>query len=215
LTNQAVPRTQPGTLARLVLAADLAGTFLFGIEGALAGIRAHLDLLGITVTALFVAMGGGILRDLLLGDTPPAALRDQRYPALAILAGLLAAFLYDIISTIPQPVFTVLDAAGLSLFAAAGTQKAVEFGTRAVTAAMFGTLTACGGGAARDIVLNRVPVVLYSDFYATAALAGSIVVLAALRAGASPRIAALAGGLICFSLRMIGAVAHWTLPQIA
>jgi uncharacterized membrane protein YeiH len=118
-----IPRTQPGTLARLVLAADLAGTFLFGIEGALAGIRAHLDLLGITVTALFVAMGGGILRDMLLGDTPPAALRDQRYPALAIIAGLLAAGLYDSVNTIPQLVFTTLDAAGLALFCAAGTQK--------------------------------------------------------------------------------------------
>jgi uncharacterized membrane protein YeiH len=80
---------------------------------------------------------------------------------------------------------------------------------------MFGTLTACGGGAARDIVLNRVPVVLYSDFYATAALAGSVVVLAVLHVGASPRIAALSGGLVCFSLRMTGALAHWTLPRIA
>ena len=72
--------TKPGTLARLVLAADLAGTFLFGLEGALVAIRAHLDLLGITVIAMFVAMGGGIIRDVLLGDTPPAALRPNSVP---------------------------------------------------------------------------------------------------------------------------------------
>jgi uncharacterized membrane protein YeiH len=208
-------RTQPGTLARLVLAADLAGTFLFGVEGALAGIRAHLDLLGITVISLFVAMGGGIMRDVLLGATPPAALRDQRYPLLAILAALFAAGLYETLSSVPQLAFTLLDAAGLSLFAVAGTQKAIEYGARATTAAMFGTLTACGGGAARDVILNRVPVILYSDFYASAALAGAVLVIAALHAGASPRIAALAGGTLCFALRMIGALAHWQLPRIA
>jgi uncharacterized membrane protein YeiH len=205
--------TKPGTLARLVLAADLAGTFLFGLEGALVAIRAHLDLLGITVIAMFVAMGGGIIRDVLLGDTPPAALRDQRYPLLAILAALAAVTLYESLSNVPVLVFTVLDAAGLSLFAVSGTQKAVEFGARAVTAAMLGTLTACGGGAARDVALNRIPVILHSDFYATAALAGSVVVIGALRAGASPRIAALAGGLLCFTLRMVGALENWQLPH--
>jgi uncharacterized membrane protein YeiH len=202
-------------LARLVLVADLAGTFLFGLEGALAAIRADLDLLGITVIALCVAMGGGILRDVLLGIAPPAALRDQRYPILAIAAALLAATLYHRIAVIPPLVFTVLDAAGLSLFAVAGTEKAIGYGAKAVTAAMLGTLTACGGGATRDVLLAQVPVILHSDFYATAALAGSLVTLASLHAGASPRIAACAGGSVCFVLRMAGALAHWQLPHVA
>ena len=208
-------RPRQDKLARLVLVADLAGTFLFGLEGALVAIRADLDLLGITVIALCVAMGGGIVRDVLLGIAPPAPLRDQRYPILAVAAALLAATLYHSIAVIPPLVFTVLDAAGLSLFAVAGTEKAIGHGTKAVTAAMLGTLTACGGGALRDVLLAQVPVILHSDFYATAALAGSLVVLACLHAGASPRIAAFAGGSVCFLLRMAGALGHWQLPHVA
>jgi uncharacterized membrane protein YeiH len=207
--------TLPGTLARLVLAADLAGTYLFGLEGALVAIRAHLDLLGIAVIALFVAMGGGVIRDVFLGATPPAAFRDQRYPLLALLAALTAVVLYSQLSTVPPMVFISLDAAGLALFCVAGTEKSLEYGSTAVTAAMLGTLTACGGGAARDVALNRMPVILHSDFYATAALAGSLMTLAALKAGASPRIAGLAGFLTCFSLRMIGALSAWQLPKFA
>jgi uncharacterized membrane protein YeiH len=200
-------------LARLVVAADLAGTTVFALEGALIAVHAGLDLLGIAVIAFVASLGGGILRDVLLGATPPAAFRDQRYPLLTFAAGGLAVFL-DLSGHLPPSLaLTVLDAAGLALFAVAGTEKAIEFGTNAVTAAMLGVLTGVGGGATRDVLLNQVPTVLRADFYATAALAGALVVVAALRAGASPRVAALAGGIVCFALRMAGALGHWQLPR--
>src|SRR5271170_3455472 len=101
-----------GKLARLVVMADLAGTFVFAVEGALIAIRADLDLLGIAVIAFVAALGGGILRDVLLGATPPAALRDQRYPLLAFGAAGLAILLELSGHVPPAPVVTVLDAAG-------------------------------------------------------------------------------------------------------
>jgi uncharacterized membrane protein YeiH len=202
-------------LARLVVAADLAGTFVFALEGALIAIRGQLDLLGIAVIAFVAALGGGIMRDLLLGATPPAAFRDPRYPLLAFAAAGLAIALQLSGRFPPSLAMTVLDAAGLALFAVAGTEKAIGHGSNTVTAAMLGMLTGVGGGAMRDVLLNQVPAVLRADFYATAALAGAAVVLAALRAGASPRVAALAGGAVCFALRMAGALGHWQLPRFA
>ena len=202
-----------GKLTRLVVAADLIGTFVFALEGALIAIRAGLDLLGIAVIAFVASLGGGILRDILLGATPPAAFRDQRYPLLALAAAGLAIALQLSGLFPPSLAMTVFDAAGLALFAVAGTQKAIGYGSNIVTASALGVLTAVGGGATRDVLLNQVPTILRVDFYATAALAGALVVLAARRAGAGPRVAALAGGTVCFALRMAGALGHWQLPR--
>jgi len=200
-------------LTRLVVAADLAGTAVFALEGALIAIHARLDLLGIAVIAFVASLGGGILRDVLLGATPPAAFRDQRYPLLAFAAAGLAVAFQLSGQFPPRLALTVLDAAGLALFAVAGTEKAIDYGSNTVSAAMLGMLTGVGGGATRDVLLGQVPAVLRTDFYATAALAGALVVLAALRAGASPRVAALAGGAVCFALRVAGALEHWQLPR--
>lgn len=196
-----------------MVAADLTGTAVFALEGALMAIHARLDLLGIAVIAFVASLGGGILRDVLLGATPPAALRDKRYPLLAFAAAGLAIAFQLSGQFPPALVLTLLDAAGLALFAVAGTEKAIGVGSNAVTASMLGVLTGVGGGVTRDVLLNQVPVVLRADFYATAALAGAVVVLATLRAGASPRVATLAGGVVCFALRMAGALGHWQLPR--
>ena len=202
-----------GAAARLVLVADLAGTFLFALEGALMAIRARLDLLGIGVIAFVAALGGGILRDVLLGAAPPAALRDARYPLLALAAAALAIALTLAHVQEPGLELAAMDAAGLALFAVAGTEKSLSLGANAVTAAMLGMLTGVGGGMVRDILLAQVPIVLRADFYATAALAGAIVLVAAQRAGAGSRIAAALGGVTCFGLRMAGVIGHWQLPH--
>jgi uncharacterized membrane protein YeiH len=199
-------------LSALVLAADLGGTFLFAMEGALVAIHARLDLLGIAVIGFVAALGGGIVRDVLIGATPPAAIRDQRYPLLA-LGGALIAILADPVlpqgATIP---LLVLDAAGLSLFAVAGLQKALVRGIGPVGAVLMGTLTAVGGGAIRDVLLAQVPVILRSDFYAAAAVIGCVVILLVRRGGASMQVASGAGALACFVARLLGAFSAWHLP---
>jgi uncharacterized membrane protein YeiH len=106
----------------------IAGTLVFEVEGATAAMRANLDLLGLMVLAFATALGGGIIRDVLIGDTPPASLRDWRYSAVAFTGAAVVFFLHPFVQGAPGTLILFLDAAGLALFAIAGTQKALVFG---------------------------------------------------------------------------------------
>ncbi len=112
---------------KLLFAVDLAGTLLFGIEGATAAIAGHLDFLGLMVLAFATALAGGIIRDLLIGAVPPNSLRDWRYSAMAFTGAAIVFFLHRFVQGIPSAVIVVLDAAGLALFAVAGTEKALLY----------------------------------------------------------------------------------------
>jgi uncharacterized membrane protein YeiH len=199
---------------RLLLVVDLAGTFLFAMEGALTAIRGNLDFFGVLVLAFTTALVGGVIRDLLIGAVPPASLRDSRYAATAFIAGAAVFVFHHFVVRIPSPVIIGLDAAGLGLFAVAGTEKALEFSVHPFIAVLLGTITGVGGGTVRDIFLARVPTVLQSDVYATAALLGAIVLVVARKAGTSPAVAAFLGGTICFVLRMVAVWRHWNLPRV-
>jgi uncharacterized membrane protein YeiH len=198
--------------SRLILIADLAGTAVFGIEGALAAMQGGLDLLGILVLAFATALGGGIVRDLLIGAAPPNAIRDWRYSAVALLAGLLTFVALPAIRDIPGLWIVTLDAAGLALFAVAGTEKALDYRIHPFVAALMGTITGVGGGTIRDVLLAQIPAVLRIDIYATAALAGSIVVVLGRYSRLPPAVAAIAGGLTCFALRLLSVHYYWHLP---
>jgi uncharacterized membrane protein YeiH len=198
---------------RLLLVADLAGTLIFGIEGATAAVSGNLDFLGIMVLAFSTALVGGIIRDLLIGAVPPASLRDWRYPATAFTGGLIVFFLYRFLLRIPPNVMIDLDAMGLALFAVAGTEKALEYELSPFIAVLLGTITAVGGGTIRDIFLAQVPRVLNSDVYATAALVGATVLVACRKAKVPPIWAAILGGAVCFLVRVIAVSHHWNLPK--
>jgi uncharacterized membrane protein YeiH len=195
----------------LVLTLDLFGTFVFALSGAIAGARRRLDIFGVLVLSFVAANSGGIVRDLLIGATPPAAIRDWRYMAVSLLAGLVIFFWYPIVNRLRNPVL-IFDGAGLALFCVAGAQKALVFGADPWAAALLGMLTGIGGGVARDVLLNDVPAVFRSDIYAVAALAGaSVVVLGdALQLPAAP--AAIAGAALCFGLRLAAIRFGWHLP---
>jgi len=197
---------------RLLFVADIAGTLVFAIEGAMAAVNGDLDFIGIVVLAFCTALGGGLVRDILLGALPPAALRDWRYPTIPIVAAVMVFFLHRYVRAIPAAI-QVLDAAGLALFAVAGTVKARLHKMNALVAVMLGTITAVGGGTIRDVLLNIVPSVLRVEVYATAALAGSACMLAARRMKLSSNAAAAIGGGICFLLRILGLWQHWNLPR--
>ncbi|MFS2020042.1 trimeric intracellular cation channel family protein, partial [Massilia sp. CT11-108] len=146
----------------LVLTLDLLGTFVFALSGAVAGVRRRLDLFGVLVLSFVAANSGGIVRDVLIGATPPSAIRDWRYLAVSLLAGVLIFFWYPRIKRLQSPVL-IFDAAGLALFCVAGAQKALVFGLDPVMAALLGMLTGVGGGVARDVLLSEIPAVLRSD----------------------------------------------------
>jgi uncharacterized membrane protein YeiH len=199
-------------LANLVLAADLGGTFVFALEGASIASRAGLDLLGIVVIGFVAALGGGIIRDVLLGAVPPAAIKDARYP-VATLAGSAVTVLVVLAGLqVPGLALTVLDAAGLGLFAVTGVQKALVRGIGPFGSVLMGTVTAVGGGMTRDVLLAQVPVVLRVDFYATAAVLGCVAILLVRRLGFSLQVASGVGGLVCFGARLLGVFWHWHLP---
>lgn len=198
----------------MVVAFDIGATLLFAVEGAILGVEAGFDLLGVLVLAFATALGGGIIRDVLLGGQLPAALQLKRYAITAFAGGLIVFLFANQVRDIDPTTLVALDAAGLSAFAVAGAAKALDFRTNALTAVLLGGVTAVGGGVLRDILLNRVPVILVADFYATAALIGAAVMVAGVRLGKRPVLWMMwIGAVTCFVLRMLGYWQHWSLAQ--
>jgi uncharacterized membrane protein YeiH len=198
---------------RLIEIADLAGTSVFAAEGAMTAIRGDLDFFGVMVLSFITAVGGGIMRDVLLGATPPAALRDWRYGGIAFTAGIVTFLLYWRASAIPGWLIVGLDAAGLALFAVAGTEKALSHDMHPFVAVLLGTITGVGGGTIRDVLLAQVPLILRADIYATAALAGAAVLVSGRALRWPAPLAAGLGGIVCFGLRVLAVWQHWSLPH--
>lgn len=198
----------------LLLAVDLVGTFVFAVEGAMAAIAAGLDLFGLMVLSFATALGGGIIRDLLIGATPPNSIRDWRYGATAFAGGGAVFCFYQFFQRVPAELMLTLDAAGLALFAVAGAMKALEFDIHPMLATLMAAITGVGGGTVRDLLLNRVPGVLQTDIYAVAAIVGAVVMLLGLKMRLPRGIAMSAGGICCFVLRMVALARHWNLPKV-
>ena len=190
---------------------DLGGTFVFAISGAVAAVNRRLDMFGILVLSFVAGNFGGITRDVLIGAVPPAALADGRYLLVSVLAGLITFFWYAGVDRLRSPVL-LFDAAGLSLFAVVGAQKAITFGLSPVMAALLGMLTGIGGGMMRDILLTEIPQVLRSNLYAVAALAGASVVVIGHLLGLPYSASALVGGVLCFGIRFMAIRYDWHLP---
>lgn len=199
------------TIENFVRILDLGGTFVFAISGAVAAVNRRLDIFGILVLSFVTGNFGGITRDLLIGAIPPAALTDGRYLLVSVLAGIITFFWYAGVDRLRSPVL-LFDAAGLSFFAIAGAQKAIEFGLSPVMSALLGMLTGIGGGMTRDVLLAEIPQVLRSDLYAVAALAGASIVVIGDMFGLSYGVSALAGGVLCFGLRFMAIRRNWHLP---
>ncbi len=193
---------------------DIFGTFAFAVSGAFRAVKYELDLLGLAALAVVTGIGGGVVRDLLLGLAPPSALVDQTY-FLACVAG--AALVYVLAPNIARRWDYVMaaDALGLAVFTAIGAAKAELHGAVPVTVMLLGMITACGGGIARDLLVMEIPAVLKSDFYATAALAGSgaYVLLGWMGAAGAPRLCAAMAFTLC--LRVIAMKFGMRLPRVS
>jgi uncharacterized membrane protein YeiH len=188
----------------LLLALDLTGTFAFALNGALTAIRmARLDVVGVVTLGMITALGGGIIRDVLIDSVPPATFSDWRYLVVAAAGSLVAFGFGGSLTRLAGPIL-VLDAAGLSLFAVTGASKALDVGVGAGQAVILGAITAVGGGTLRDALLGRVPVVLRSELYAIPALAGATVVVLTDWTGLYGVPAALGAAVLCFGIRILG-----------
>jgi uncharacterized membrane protein YeiH len=188
----------------LLLILDLTGTFAFGLNGALTAVRvARLDIVGVVTLGMITALGGGIIRDILLDDLPPATFRDWRYLAVAA-AGALIAFAFSRgLGKLAVPI-EILDAVGLSVFAVTGASKAIEFGLGPAQAVILGAITAVGGGTIRDALVRQIPSVMSEGLYAIPALAGAALTVLAITAGLYGLGAAIVAAAVCFLIRLLG-----------
>jgi uncharacterized membrane protein YeiH len=157
------------TPTTLIVVLDLMGTFVFAISGAAAGVKSRLDVFGVSVLALVAGNAGGVMRDVLIGSVPPAAISDWRYGAASLVAGITTFVWYANVKRL-QHVVLLFDAMGLGIFAVSGAQKALDCGVNPFAAALLGMLTGIGGGIVRDLLVKEIPVVLRTDVYAIAAL---------------------------------------------
>jgi uncharacterized membrane protein YeiH len=190
---------------------DLAGIFVFAISGALVAVRKDLDVFGVLVLAGTTGLGGGFLRDVLIGATPPAALADWRYLLVPVVAGLLAFWFHSVLGRMERQV-SVFDAFGLALFCVTGAIKALEFGLGPVPAALMGMVTGIGGGMARDLLAGRVPAVFRGELYATPALAGAAITVVGDGLGLPIGLVAALGGGVCLGWRLLAMWRHWQAP---
>jgi uncharacterized membrane protein YeiH len=197
--------------ATLLLVLDIVGIAVFAVSGALAAVDKKLDIFGVIFLAVATALGGGFIRDALLGATPAAALTDWRYLATPAIAGLIVFFVHPSVARWSR-LFLLVDAAGLGLFAVAGTRKAIDSGVGPLGSSAIGILTAIGGGIIRDILVREIPHVLHREIYATAALLATVVVVVGDRLSLND--VAVAGAAICvaFSLRVVSRWKNWAAP---
>jgi len=194
----------------LLLVLDLAGIAVFASTGALVGVRKELDVFGVSVLALITGLGGGVLRDVLIGSVPPAALEDWRYLVVPA-ATALAVFVFHPAFGRMERQIMVLDAVGLALFCVTGAVKADEAGLNVLAASVLGTLSGIGGGMLRDVVAGRVPVIFRGELYATPAFAGALIATVVHHEGYSEWWYALAFA-VCLGWRLVALKRGWTAP---
>jgi uncharacterized membrane protein YeiH len=197
----------------MLLFLDLLGTLAFAFTGAFRAVKHELDWLGVIVLAAMTGVGGGMVRDLLLGQTPPVALRQPMYLGVCLLGAVLTIVAKKHIAALWDWVM-VADALGLGFFAAIGAAHAAQAGCNPMTIVLLAGLTAVGGGVIRDVLVSEIPLVLKSDFYATAALIGGVAfwLLSYSELALTPRLLVTTG--LTFGLRLFAMRRRIQLPKV-
>jgi uncharacterized membrane protein YeiH len=188
------------------------GTFAFGISGALAGREKRLDPFGILVVTYATACGGGVVRDLCLGSLPPVGMSDWRYLACVLLAAAVTMWMHPVLDHVKRPIVW-FDSLGLGLFAVVAAQKSLQLTNSAEVALVLGVIGAVGGGVLRDVLLNRVPIILEKEIYALAALAGAAIQVIGHAMDGPPVLTPWIAILTCFGIRSLALRYSWSLPR--
>jgi len=196
----------------LLYALDLVGTAAFAASGAWAGIRRRMDVFGVMVLGLVTAIGGGTLRDMLLGDNPPFCFKNEIYLYLALGVSLSTFVLYRHLDTMRRPLL-YFDAIGLGTFVVIGTEKALHFNLGFLGAVMMGVITATAGGITRDVLANQIPLILRKEIYASACLAGGALLVALIQMGITRSLALLIAATTVITVRLLAIHFNWALPR--
>lgn len=192
---------------------DMLGTVAFAVAGALVGVRKKFDIFGIAVLALSTAVGGGIVRDVVISNTPPMAFRNPIYVTVSVLSAAAVVLVHKQVYRYNMTI-QVCDALGLGAFTVAGANMAVTFGyNNFLTVAFLAVVTAAGGGVLRDILARDVPGIFRKEIYAVAALAGAVCFYYVY-----PHVDEDTAMYVCFSvttmLRLLAMKYNWQLPIV-
>ena len=191
------------------------GAAAFAISGAMTGIRKNMDIFGACVLGLTVAVGGGVMRDIILGSFPPAMFHDPIYAITAIVTCFIV-FIPRIRNFLENSSFLMLlaDSIGLGIFTVSGAARAFMVAAQAnVFLAVFvGVITGVGGGLLRDIIAGDPPYIFVKHIYATAAIAGALA-FCALRFAIPRQAAMLVGAVLIVVIRLLASHYRWSLPK--
>ncbi len=190
---------------------DILGTFSFAVSGAFAAMEKKLDPLGVLIISFVTAIGGGTIRDVLLGDLPVAWLSGTT-TAWAIAIGAVAAIFFGSILKKFDKLLTVFDAFGLGLFTMIGIQKGIQHGLSSGICITLGTITACFGGVLRDVLLNRVPLIFQKEIYASACIAGGLLFFIMRNGQLAAQPAYIATIITISMIRLLAVRFNWFLP---
>lgn len=206
----------------VVLVLEVIGTIAFSSSGTMVGIRKKMDIFGVIVMAVTTAVGGGIIRDIILGCLPPAAFLHPIYVMVAILCSVIMFVMASLkqqiavgkMVTLYDKLMIILDAVGLGVFTVIGIEKACENGYKEdVFLVLFvGIVTGVGGGVLRDIMAQEMPFIFVKHIYACASLSGAVFCI--LFMPVSKPVAMVGGTVVVIMVRLFAAKYRWNLPRI-
>ena len=194
---------------------DLIGIFVFALSGGLLAVRKNLDIVGIAVLAEATALGGGVIRDVIIGALPPSAFENRGYFLTPLIAALVVFFMHPEVARINNAVQT-LDALGLGLFCVTGTAKAHAYGLDAVASVALGLVTAAGGGVIRDVLVGELPPSLLRwdrSLYAVPALVGGVITAVLIAVHHLDALTGTGAALVAFGVRMLALRYEWRAPR--
>lgn len=192
---------------------DIIGTFAFAISGALTAISKKLDPFGVFIIAFVTAVGGGTLRDVMIGRTPVGWMQDLEYVYVIALAFILSIVFRQKIDKLRTSLF-LFDTIGLGVFTLIGLEKGINIGLHPVICIALGTMTACFGGVIRDILCNEIPVIFRKEIYATICILGGIVFFMLKKMHLNEDVLYLSTSTVIIVVRLMAVKFKWYLPVL-
>jgi uncharacterized membrane protein YeiH len=192
---------------------DILGTIAFAISGVLTAMHKRMDAFGILIIALITSIGGGTLRDLLIGKTPVTWMQDQVFPYVILGTVIFAVIFRNKLRYFRRSLF-LFDTIGIGLYTVTGVQISLTFGLDPIICVILGTVSACFGGVLRDILCNDIPIIFHKEIYATACILGATVYLFLTQFEISQTLSMILAGLVIMIIRILAVIFKWQLPSL-
>lgn len=193
---------------------EILGTMAFAVSGTLAAIEKRLDIFGIFTISFVTSIGGGTIRDLLIGATPVAWLQNLDTFYVIFISTVLAIVFRKYLEVLRSSLF-LFDTIGIGLFTLIGIHKGIDFGLHPIICILLGTISACFGGVVRDILCNEIPVIFRKEIYATACLMGGVVFFILYYCNVNDDVASISTATFIILIRLLAVIKKWSLPQIS